>query len=100
MTFPSEMTEKSDRQEFLTSSGEKQNKMPKENKGLFQNQREAMGVKLEDSATRGQEGVADEGVSLARCQERARRALKGMTSGAHALLGLGDSSHEGTVISF
>lgn len=67
-------------------------KMPKENKGLFQNQKEAMGVKLEDSATRGQEGLADEGVSLGRCQERARRALKKMTRGTHARLGPGDSS--------
>lgn len=67
-------------------------KMPKENKGLFQNQKEAMGVKLEDSATRGQGGLADEGVSLGRCQERARRALKKMTRGTHARLGPGDSS--------
>lgn len=65
--------------------------MRKESKGLFQNQKEATGVKLEDSATRGQEGLADEGASLERCQERARRALKKMTSSAHARLGPGDS---------
>lgn len=53
MSFPYETMDKSEGQGFLMSCGKKQNKTYRVM--VYFKIREVMGVKLEDSATRGQE---------------------------------------------
>lgn len=53
MSFPYEIMDKSEGQRFLMSHGKKQNKMYRVM--VYVKSRKVTGVKLEDSATRGQE---------------------------------------------